>query len=99
MSEQRPVEKDVLPTGQLGMKPGPKLQERRHASPNPDPPTGWVQHAGDDLQERAPPRAVAPDDPKHLASINPQGDVAQGPKFVVVDTALHPANRVLFERS
>ena len=52
-SQDRPVEIDVVPAGELGMETGADLQERPDASANLGVPGGGVGDAREQLQQRA----------------------------------------------
>ncbi len=52
-TEDRPVEVDVFSTGEIGVKPGPQLQQGRQAAPNPDDAFGRADGPGDALQQGA----------------------------------------------
>jgi len=56
------VDEDVFPAGDLGMKPGAKLDECGDAAGDADPTLGGSRDPGHALEQRALARSVAPDD-------------------------------------
>ena len=64
------VQVDVLPPGQLGVEAGAHLQQRAHPPVDLGIPLGRLGDPGEDLQQRALPGPVAPDDPQHLAVLD-----------------------------
>ena len=50
-------------------------------APNQDPPLGWVCDAAQDLEKRALADSVAPNDPQHLAALDLEADIFQGPEL------------------
>ena len=82
-AEDRAVEVDVLPAGQLGVEAGADLQQAA------DPARGSRRGRSvgsvirrEDLQQRALAGAVAADDADHLARLHLEARVLEGPKHV-----------------
>jgi hypothetical protein len=50
-AEYRPVEKDVFPPGDLGVKVGPHFQKTTNAPAEHDPPFGRFSDATEDLEK------------------------------------------------
>ena len=71
---QDAVEDDVLARGELGVEADAELDERRDPPGHPDPARVGAVDAGEDLQQRALARAVAPDDPEELALVDVERD-------------------------
>ena len=66
--EDGAVDVDVLAAGDLGVEAGAELDQRGDAAVHHHPPGGRAQDAGDELQQRPLPRAVAADDAEGLAA-------------------------------
>src|SRR5207247_3580253 len=69
-AEHDAVDVDVLAPGDLRMKARAELDERGDAAVHADAPRGRLEDAGDELQQRRLPGAVAPDDAEGLAAID-----------------------------
>jgi hypothetical protein len=81
-AQNRAVEEDVLAAGQLGVEAGAYLQQRADPAADPAPAAGGLGDAREDLEQGALARAVAADDPHHLAALDLERDVFQRPQVV-----------------
>jgi hypothetical protein len=66
---------------QFRVEPCADLEERSDAASDPYLAAGGLGDAVEDFQEGALPGAIAPDDAKHLARLDIEGDIAQGPEI------------------
>src|ERR1035441_3865452 len=73
-SEDRAVEEDVFPPGQLWVKAGTDFQEAGDAAFDPDAAFGWFGDAAEDFEQGALARAVATDDAHHFALFDLERD-------------------------
>ena len=80
-AEDRAVQIDVLPSGQLRMKTGANLQAR-HPSFDPDPAGGRLRYAGKYLQEGRFPRTVSSYDADALTLFDFKGDLFECPEIL-----------------
>ena len=87
---------DVLPAREVGLKPGAELEQRHHAPAHLERPRCRIEGPGEDLQQRALPRAVDADDPQAFARSHLEADVAQRPEFLVTSEV---AERHPFEQA
>ena len=80
----RGVQEHVLAAGQLGMKPDAELDHRRDPRVPRDEqaPARRPVNGGDELQERALARSVAPDQADRFAAVDPQRDLLQRPELL-----------------
>jgi len=74
------VQEDVLPPRKLRMKPGPHLQQASHAPVQVHLAGGGLRDAGKDLEQGALAGSVASDDADHVALLDVQVHVFQGPE-------------------
>ncbi|MCG3159930.1 MAG: hypothetical protein JMDDDDMK_00956 [Acidobacteria bacterium] len=79
------------------MKPGAEFQQRRDPAFHPDAPSGRFHHARNQFEQRAFARAVVADDAHDLALADFQADAAERLEIVMLNTALHETDRILFE--
>ena len=79
-AENRPVEIDVLASGELGMKASADLEQAGNATGDGDAPVARLGDARQDLQERGLAGAVAADDPENLTFADLEADILQGPE-------------------
>ena len=77
--EDGAVQVDVLAAGQLGMEACSDLEKGAHPAVDASFALGRLGDARQDLQERALPGAVLPDDPQHISLVDVEIDVAQRP--------------------
>src|SRR5262249_6468961 len=84
------VEVDVFTAAQLQMEPGPELDERADlaAAPDEDAPLRGPMDAGDELQQRALARSIAPDEADRLSMADAERDVAQRPQLLALFAAV-----------
>src|SRR4029078_7369520 len=80
--EDRAVEEDVLATGQVGVKPGAHLDQRRQAALDQERPAGRPHYSGQLLEQGALAGAVVADDAERLAPLDLERDVAQRPELL-----------------
>src|SRR5207302_1032493 len=90
-AQDRAVQVDVLPAGELRMEPGAQLQQRGDPAPGHHPPLGGAEDPGHDLQQRGLARAVRPDQAERPAFGNLDVHVLQRPELLGPDPELgHP---------
>ena len=89
-AEDRPVQVHVLATGQLGVEPGAHLEQAADTAPQPDLAGRRRRDPGEQLQQGALARPVAPDEPQHLALVHVEAHVLEGPELLL----LRPPQRV-----
>src|SRR5574340_1850086 len=65
--EHDPVDEHVLAAGNLGVKAGAQLDQRRDPARHRQRPAARLGDAGDELEHRALARAVSADDPERLS--------------------------------
>src|SRR2546429_5415830 len=82
-AEDRAVEVDVLPPGQLGMEARPDLEQAADAAAELRAPLGRPRDLRQDLQQRRLAGAVRPDDPQHFTFACLERDVAQRPDLLL----------------
>src|SRR3990172_2153240 len=82
-SQDRAVEKYILPTGQLGVEARADFQQASDATVDAGLAFGRLGDAGEDFQERTLTRAIAADHPHDLAALDLERDVLQRPEGVV----------------
>ena len=80
-AEDRGVEVDVLPPGQLGMEAGADVEQRAGAPPRPGETGGGLGDAREHLQQRRLAGAVRPDQAERLVLRHREADVAQSPQI------------------
>ena len=80
--QDRAVEKNVFPTGQLRVKPGSHLQKACYPPPDLDIPPGWRRDLGEDLEKCGLSRAVTADDAENITLLDFKGDIFQRPEAV-----------------
>ena len=78
-AEQRAVEVDVLPAGELRVDARPHLDERADPPADVDPAGVGVHDPGQDLQQRRLARAVDADQADRLARLDDEVDVLERP--------------------
>ena len=76
-SEQRSGEIGVFTPGQLVVQHAEQVNQRRNASAHANPSAAWVEHAGDQPEERRFAGAVSADDSEGLAAVDLDVDSAQ----------------------
>src|SRR5262249_50648193 len=81
-SEERPVQRDILSPREIGMKPGPHFEERRDRAIDFDAATGRLHKPGDQFEQRALPRAIAPNDADRVAWVDGEVDIPQCPEIL-----------------
>ena len=99
--EDRAVQEDVLPPGQLGMEAGADLEQRADAAAQPRLALGRRRDPGEDLEQRALAGAVVADHPHRLAALHLEADVAQRPELLALlapPKALDPLSQPLGEQ-
>src|SRR5438132_1521671 len=74
-AEDRAIEIDVLPAGQLGVEAGADFQQAADAAGDLDFPLGRLGDAREDLEQRALAGAVAADDADHFATVHLEAHV------------------------
>src|SRR5262249_36605919 len=78
-AEDRAVEIDVLPTGELRMEAGSDFEEAAHATVDLGPPAGRRRDPGENLEQRRLAGSVLPDHAEHLTLVDPQRHVVERP--------------------
>jgi hypothetical protein len=91
--QERPVDLDVLPPGQLRVERRADLEQCPDAPPGPGPSLGRIGDPREQLEQRALARAVAPDDADPVALLDRQGHVAQRPELLSRAAAPAPQQR------
>src|SRR5262249_13118101 len=81
-AEDSAVEKNVLASGELGMKASADLEQAGDAAGDGDAPLARLGDARQDLQECRLASAIAADDAEHLAALNLEAHVLQRPEFL-----------------
>ena len=81
-SEDRAVQEDVLPAGELGMEAGAHLEQAPDAPADLGAPARRRRDPREDLEERRLPGAVLADDAEHLAFRQLERDVPQRPDLL-----------------
>ena len=76
-SQHRAVEEDVVATGELRLKSGPELQQRREAAANMDLARRRLQDAADALEQGRLARSVVADESHGLVRVDRETDVLQ----------------------
>jgi hypothetical protein len=79
--EDRTVDEDVLASGELGMEPGPHLEQGGRPTPYGDPSLRRAGDSGEELQEGALARTVGPDQTEDLAAFDLERDIPQRPEL------------------
>src|ERR1700694_2733526 len=79
-AEDCAVQVDVFATGELGVKARSNLEQAAQAPVDDSASMGRLGEPAQDLQEGALARAVAPDDAEHLAFLDLEGNVVEGPQ-------------------
>ena len=69
-AEDRPIQKDVLPAGQLVVESGAHFEQRAHAAANLREATGRFGNFRQNLEQRALAGAVATDDAHDIALLD-----------------------------
>src|SRR5690606_14254397 len=80
-AEDRAVEVNVLPARKLRMKARAHLEQRRHPPGDLETPGAGISNARQDLQQRALPRTVPPNDRHRLAFPDLEGYILQPPEL------------------
>jgi hypothetical protein len=96
--EDRGVEVDVLPAGEVAVEPGPQLEQRGQPATALDVPGRRREDAADDLEQGALARAVVPDEPRGAAGAERQVDVPQRPELLGVLLRAPGVDQPLLER-
>ena len=81
-SEDGSVEEDVLPSGEIGMKPGAQREERGGPSHRRHLALGGGDGSCDDSKKGALTRSVTADDPQRLPLPDRERDVPEGPELL-----------------
>ncbi len=81
--KNRPIEIDVLPAGQLGMKAGADLQQGAHSPGDVRFARAGLGHPCQNFEQGALPGAVLADDPQHPSLAHVEGHITQGPDHVL----------------
>ena len=81
--EDRAVQVDVLPAGQLGVEPGAELEQRRHRAAVDDAALVRREDLGEAFEQRRLARSVLADDAERLALLDLEGHVLQRPELLV----------------
>src|SRR5262249_19583828 len=76
--EDRAVEIDVLPPGEVGVEAGAELEQRADATADVDPPRRRLDDPSEQPEQRRLPRAVPADDADRTAGLDADRDVAKG---------------------
>jgi hypothetical protein len=92
-AEDGAVEKEVLASGELRVKPGADLEEGGDASPGPSDARRGFRDPSEDLEQRALARPVAPDDPEGMSFLDREADVTQRPDLLRPPAPPEPAQR------
>src|SRR5262249_19843401 len=82
----------VLPPGQLRVEAGADLEQAADAAVDLDSPRRRQGDPGEHLEQGALAGAVAPDDSDHLAGLDREFDVPEGPKALTARPAEWPAH-------
>jgi hypothetical protein len=77
--EDRPVEEDVLPAGQLGVETRAELDQGDHLAADQDAPAGRPGDLGQQLEDGRLAGPVGADDPEAAALLQLEGDVLERP--------------------
>ncbi len=83
-AHERSVEVYVFPSGKLRMKACAEFQKGSYASPSHHLTAAGGEDSGYYLQQGAFARAVVPDNTQHLSSPDGEGDVFQGPDYLML---------------
>src|SRR5262245_17702205 len=83
-AEDRAIEEDVLPTGELGMEAGAQLEERGDLAVGLDPALFRAEDVSHALQQLALARAVLADEREGRPFGHVEGHVAQRPELLVL---------------
>ena len=97
MAQDRTVEKNVLPRGQLLVKSGAELNHRRDLPAHPHLPLVGLQNTGDRFQKRTLAGAICPDQSPRLALLHMQVNVLQRKKLLEGELMLQPLDRIFFQ--
>ena len=89
-AQDRAVEVDVLAAGQLRVEAGADLQQRRDPPAQHGPPVGRLGDPAEDLQQRALARAVAADQPDHLAARSRRSETSRSAQNASFDRGAGP---------
>src|SRR5205814_234194 len=81
-AEHRPLEKDVVPSGEVAVESRPDLDQARHASSQHGLALGRLRDTGEDLEERRLACAVPADHAEDLSALELERDVPQRPEDV-----------------
>ena len=79
-AEDGAVEKDVVPTGELGMKTSSHFEKTADPPPDPHQPRRWCCDSRDDFEQGRFSRAVGSDDCNGLPLLDFEGNVLQTPR-------------------
>src|SRR5262249_21321117 len=81
-AENRAIEKDILASSQFRMKTGPHFKQARHPTAKNSPTSRRLGNPAQDLQKRGFSRPIASDDANHLAALDLEAHILQGPEFL-----------------
>ena len=98
IAENRAVEVDILPAAQVHIETGAEFQHGHDIAAAFHRALRGLHDAGDDLQERALARAVAPDEADRLALLHLKRDVLQRGECAVLQLAAQRRGDKLLER-
>ena len=86
-AEHRGVHVEVVLARELGVEAGAELEERAEPAVHDEPPRRRPRRPGEDLEQRALPRAVPSDDPERRAALELEADVLERPLLLVAARA------------
>jgi hypothetical protein len=79
-AQDRAVQINILPTGEIGMEPGPQFDQSGHAASGPNLATRGKSDFGQQLEDGALSRAIVADDAQHFALLHCEAHVFERPK-------------------
>ena len=97
-AEDRRVEVDVLPAGEVGVEAGPELEQRGHPPARGDRAGRGLQDAADQLEQGALARAVRADEADGRPGLDLERDVLEGPEVLLVQVRAAEVDHPLLER-
>ena len=97
IAEQGAVQIDVLAGGQLEVKAGTKLNQRRDVTVHLNAALARLKHASDNLEHRGFAGAVGADQAHDLATVNIKRDMLERPKLLKEQFVLGKLDEVLLE--
>src|SRR4029078_1443834 len=86
-AEERAVEVDVLAPRELGMEPGPELEQRGDPARRRHRPLVRHEDLRHALEQRRLATAVVGDEPERLGAADVERDVVEGPELLVLAAA------------